>query len=180
MKRIECVATPDQLALIGMITIGLDYNKYNESSVNKTFQSHYGVSVLLSWHLWSKLLESGELLSSNRAKHLFWTLLYVKVYSTQRVLCTMVKSCRETYRLHVHHILTIMASWQVVSARRISTMLPFVPVTWVLYPLDFFIAAGSTSTVLSILVVLYLSCAFYGPQRLSYGIGICAVMVAHV
>jgi hypothetical protein len=104
-----------QLAYIGMSTIGLDYSKFSIAAVDQIFISHYGSCVTMCTMIWDKVILSGECLPSQKPDHLFWALLYMKVYSTQRVMCTMVKTTRPTFNKHVHHIIYIMSKFPMVS-----------------------------------------------------------------
>jgi hypothetical protein len=111
--RLKC--SDEQIAYIGMATLGYDPSKYSSIAVEEIFISHYGSCATMCNIVWNKILLSGECLSCQKADHLFWTLLYMKVYSTQRVMCTMVKTTRPTFNKHVHHIMKIIAKFDMVS-----------------------------------------------------------------
>ena len=100
---------------IGMETLGYMHPKYGINAIEEIFVSHYGVCVMVCYEVWYKLLMSGKLLSRQTPKHLFWSLLYMKVYCTQRVLCTIVKTSRKTFNKHVHHVIKIISEIEQVS-----------------------------------------------------------------
>ena len=99
----------------GMKTLGFLHSKYCINAIEEIFISHFGVCVMVCYEVWYKLRMSGKLFSRQRPKHLFWSLIHMKVYCTQRVLCTMLKTTRKTFNKHVHHIIKIIAEFEQVS-----------------------------------------------------------------
>jgi hypothetical protein len=103
------------ITVTGMATLGFFHSNFVVSTIEEIFISHYGACVLVCFEIWRKLKSSGKLLSGQNAKHLFWTLLYMKTYSTQRILCYMINTTRKTFNKHVHHIIKLISEFTMVS-----------------------------------------------------------------
>lgn len=97
------------IAIIGMVTLGYCPSNYPISTVKEIFVSHYGVGAMVCFEIWYKLIQSGKLLLCQTTKHLFWTLLNLKVYCRQRVIRTMLRTTRTTFNKHGRHITKLIA-----------------------------------------------------------------------
>lgn len=111
--RLRCSDT--QISYIGMVTLGFDFSKKSINAIEEVFLSHYGSCVAICNVVWNKLISSGQLIPCQRAEHLFWALLFMKVYNPQRVTCSMVKTTRPTFNKHVHHLIQLMSNFDTVS-----------------------------------------------------------------
>ena len=111
--RLKC--SDNQIAYIGMATLGYDPSKISNSAVDDLFKSHYGSCPTMCNIVWNQIISTRKLLPCQKADHLFWTLLFLRTYNTQRVLCTMVKCTRPTFNKHVTHIMRIISELSIVS-----------------------------------------------------------------
>lgn len=102
------------ISFIGMATLGYVHSNFVISAIEDIFISHYGICVLVCFEIWYKLKKSGKLFSRQTPKHLFWALMHMKIYCTQRVLCTVLKTTRPTFNKHVHHIIDIISGFAMV------------------------------------------------------------------
>lgn len=117
------IGSYNNFSFIGMITLGYHDPNMPDAFIEQIFISHYGSCVRTCYEVWYQLVNSGKLLSDQNEKHLFWTLLYLKVYCTQRVICTFIKTSRTTFNKHVHHVVKVIAGFTNVSNGIISTVL---------------------------------------------------------
>ena len=76
----------------------LDGRRLSEGEETKRFRAHFGLSFLVMSELWSLLNPYEQISKRAQAKHLLWTLVYLKVYQTEGIHCTIVKcKTRETF-----------------------------------------------------------------------------------
>ena len=85
----------------------LDGRRLSEGEETKRFRAHFGISFLVMSELWSLLNPYEQISKRAQAKHLLWTLVYLKVYQTEAIHCTIVKcKTRETFRNWVRKFTT--------------------------------------------------------------------------
>ena len=62
---------------------------------DRTFRTLFGVSPEVCVDLWHLCQFKKK---GTRPKHILWALLFIKVYATEDVLCSMASVCRRTFR----------------------------------------------------------------------------------
>ena len=77
----------------------------SDSLLRQRYQYHFGVDPEITAILWVSL-EHFRMEPEPEPKHLLWTLLFLKQYSPEGVLCTMVNTNERTYRKWVWKILS--------------------------------------------------------------------------
>ena len=77
----------------------------SDSLLRQRYQYHFGVDPEITAILWVSL-ERFRMEPEPEPKHLLWTLLFLKQYSPEGVLCTMVNTNERTYRKWVWKILS--------------------------------------------------------------------------
>lgn len=73
------------------------------------WQSNFGVSPKTCHYLWDALSEEGSLPKKTEFFHLLWTLLFLKVYMTEKVMSSMIGVDEKTYRKWVRAVLPAIA-----------------------------------------------------------------------
>ena len=63
----------------------------SENEKERTFKSFFGVHWDICEIAWALLDDHGKYMKNREPKHLLWTLVFYKVYSTERVHCKIVK-----------------------------------------------------------------------------------------
>ena len=71
-----------------------------------------GVSVYMVMYLWNRLVRTNTNPTGAQFKHLFWSLHYLKTYSTVDVCCTMFKTTTKTLRKWVWLYIDVFYNWQ--------------------------------------------------------------------
>ena len=66
---------------------------------DRVFREHFGCSVLVFIVLWNMLVTTNVLPEGGMIEHLLWTLLFLKEYAKQHVLCSMCGGVdKDTFR----------------------------------------------------------------------------------
>ena len=58
-------------------------------SEERMFRQYFGCGILVCLNLWCALVESDSVPVSGTMSHLLWTLMFLRVYAKERVLCTL-------------------------------------------------------------------------------------------
>jgi len=61
----------------------------SEQTRNRRFRSHFGVTPEICAHVWG-LLDPTTLPEHTEKKHLLWSLMFLMLYETESINCTMV------------------------------------------------------------------------------------------
>ena len=61
------------------------------------FQTHFGVTPYVCRWIWILLIRNNLKPKGGTAKHLLWTLMFLKLYSTEKVLATIADCSPKTY-----------------------------------------------------------------------------------
>ena len=70
----------------------------SEQTRNRRFRSHFGVTPEICAHVWG-LLDPTTLPEHTEKKHLLWSLMFLMLYETESINCTMVGGVDEkTFR----------------------------------------------------------------------------------
>jgi hypothetical protein len=77
---------------------------------DQRFQSLFGVGPEVCDHIWHHLSSYSWKPLRMRPKHLLWTLMFLKVYSSELVLSVMVRASRKTFRKWVWLLLPLIAN----------------------------------------------------------------------
>jgi len=95
---------------------GLKYLKkeFDSNQVTKTnhrdFRAGFGISPTVCSYVWNQIHEE----ESNLApEHLLWALLFLKVYKTETVHASIVKTDEKTFREKVFKIIELISSLSV-------------------------------------------------------------------
>lgn len=67
-----------------------DPNKERSTQTeDRDFRDHFGCSVMVFLSLWGLLVTMDIVPSGGTIEHLLWTLLFLKTYAKQKVLCSL-------------------------------------------------------------------------------------------
>jgi len=85
----------------------INHNLTSSAESEMEFRAHFGLSTSSVFLLWNQLVDAprSRVPANTKLKHLLWTLLYLKVYPTEFVLCRMVKTNRKTLRTWIGKML---------------------------------------------------------------------------
>jgi hypothetical protein len=90
------------VAAIRIIAISVDVE--NKTHL-RLWKEHFGVSPVVVCIVWNRMSFWRCLPAKCEPKHLLWTLLFLKVYATERILATQCGCNPETYRQWVKLVL---------------------------------------------------------------------------
>jgi hypothetical protein len=76
---------------------------------DQRFRSLFGVGPEVCGHIWHHLSNYSWKPPRVRPKHLLWTLMFLKLYSTELVLSVMARASRKTFRKWVWLLLPLIA-----------------------------------------------------------------------
>ena len=62
------------------------------------FREFFGCSLLVACNLWQLLLDCSLLPDGVYIYHLLWSLMFLKVYSKERIMCTLAGVDKKTFR----------------------------------------------------------------------------------
>lgn len=65
------------------------YKQRAFSTEDREFREHFGCSIDVCLSLWNSMEETGYLPPNGRLEHLLWGLMFLKIYGTERVMCSM-------------------------------------------------------------------------------------------
>lgn len=96
--------------------IAVNVTSLNHNSKKILFQSHFGVTKHIAHRIWKYLVNHTFPWEMRYyPKHLFWTLLFLKTYSIERVLAARVRTTPKTFRGRVRPMIMAIASLGLVS-----------------------------------------------------------------
>ena len=72
--------------------------KLSKNTLKETFRSHIGCSFEVCADAWSRMVARDSLPQDAKPKHLIWTLMYLKLYDTQRRSSVVLNSDSKTIR----------------------------------------------------------------------------------
>jgi hypothetical protein len=85
----------------------------------RRFKAHFGVSPFIASCIWNRMLDENTLPTLKARpmmpKHLLWALMFLKLYSTEEVLCRKCGTTEKTFRRRVWLMLCSIATLDVVS-----------------------------------------------------------------
>jgi hypothetical protein len=87
----------------------------SDQSRTRIFRANFGVSPYICAVVWNELVDTRSLPQGARPKHILWSLLFLKVYATENVLCTICACDEKTFRKWVWLLVAAMARLVVVS-----------------------------------------------------------------
>jgi hypothetical protein len=87
----------------------------SDQSRSRIFRANFGVSPYICAVVWNELVDTRSLPQGARPKHILWSLLFLKVYATENVLCTICACDEKTFRKWVWLLVAAMARLVVVS-----------------------------------------------------------------
>ena len=113
-------STYNNVAMVSRKILGLHGTQFVSESEYRKYREYFGCSIdtkVALWILLSKFTDIGKA----KVKHLLWTLLFMKVYTTESVLCGLVGHPSEkTFRKWTKLIIEQIASLEefLVSQKR--------------------------------------------------------------
>lgn len=79
---------------------------------NRRFRSLFGVSATTCANAYNLLSESVP--RGGNLKHFLWSLLFLKIYGTEDVCCTIVRTTRKTFRKWIWIFIPLLANLDMV------------------------------------------------------------------
>lgn len=73
-------------------------NTRSIASEDRDFREFFGCSLLVACNLWQLLLDCSLLPDGVYIYHLLWSLMFLKVYSKERIMCTLAGVDKKTFR----------------------------------------------------------------------------------
>ena len=70
----------------------------SENTLKELFRSHIGCSFEVCADAWNRMVARDSLPGDAKPKHLIWTLMYLKLYDTQRRSSVVLRSDADTIR----------------------------------------------------------------------------------
>jgi hypothetical protein len=99
----------DDVKAIAKTSFSISENDALPSSSNETFirkfRSLFGCSPLVCSTMYNKLVEQNLVTEKDRVLHLMWALVFLKLYSSENALCTLLKCSEKTLRKWVWYFL---------------------------------------------------------------------------
>lgn len=87
------VITTEDVSRHGLDILGWFRIKTESPSSNRIFRSTFGISSTVLSILWGKVKEMEEVKKDkNGLDHLMWSLMFMKVYSSETIHCTLLDS----------------------------------------------------------------------------------------
>lgn len=87
----------------------------SEQNHSRIFRANFGVSPYICAAVWNLMVDTRLLPLRAQPKHILWSLLFLKVYASENVLCTICACDEKTFRKWVWMMLEQMAKFDVVS-----------------------------------------------------------------
>jgi hypothetical protein len=82
---------------------------------SRIFKASFGISPYICAGIWNAFVDTQSLPQGAEPKHMLWALLFLKVYASENVLCTICACDEKTFRKWVWMMLDEMAKFDVVS-----------------------------------------------------------------
>ena len=90
---------------------------------DREFRTHFGCGVLVFITLWNLLLKTNLRPDGGRIEHLLWTLLFLKEYCKQSVLCSMCGGIdKETLKKWTWSFIDAIASLESLVVRALTAI----------------------------------------------------------
>ena len=89
-RQQDAPPTPEDVLYKARRIWSRDPNKARATTSEDTeFRGHFGCGLMVFLTLWNLLVTTDLLPAGGIIKHLLWTLLFMKVYGSQKVLCSL-------------------------------------------------------------------------------------------
>jgi hypothetical protein len=108
------ILTRKALINVALSTLNLDKHT-SESRTKSIFSTHFGCSIDTAYHLWNTLFLDDLVPEKGLTKHLFWSLVFLKTYSTETVLACRFNTTENTFRKWVTKFVESISKIEVVS-----------------------------------------------------------------
>jgi hypothetical protein len=109
----------DTLRIIGLASLSKNSEDISDERAITLFKSHFGCSLSVVFQLWNLMDRENLIPVKGTAKHLFWTLSYMKTYDTYINYSTKFNVSEKTFRKWINSFIGAIARIDVV-----STVLP--------------------------------------------------------
>lgn len=93
-------ASPDAILVLARDIWRRDrYRERAFSSEDREFRENFGCSVRVCHSLWNLLKKTDNLPSNGRLEHFLWALMFLKIYGTEKVMCSRAGGVdKDTFR----------------------------------------------------------------------------------
>jgi hypothetical protein len=123
--------TVENICSIANVSFAISDNESSLSSLSnetfvRKFRSLFGCSPLVCCTMYNKLVEQNLIHNKCRVLHFMWTLVFLKIYSSENALCTLLKCSEKTLRKWVWYYLEKCSQIELVRTVNYIVIIKFV------------------------------------------------------